>query len=388
MGMSLIAPGDNFSIFALLMIAVVLGILAEHKRWFGIIPGVMITILVAAVFTSLKILPSGSDSDLSVPVYDFAFTYLIPLSIPLLLFNVHLKRVFKESGRLMIIFLIGAVAVAFGALLSGWLLDLGDETYKLAGVYTATYTGGSVNFMAVADTFDFLKSPLFAASIVVDNVFTILFIMFLFVLPRLKFLKKYYPEADRKDDEFPEEVIAGSELLIVTLAKALCISAIIVALGMLIAPPLEEALQTDLSLDVLLITIFVLVAANVFPGYLKQLELVAFQFGMFLLYFFLAVIGATCDVGALLSASPQVLSFAVITLFVHLGLTLLFGKILKFSLEDIAIASGANVGGVSIAAPMAATFRMKKAVTPAILIGIMGYVVGTFLGIGIGLLLK
>ncbi len=384
----MLTPDNNFSIIALLMFATAFGIVGEHKNWFGVLPGVLVTILVTAIFTSFKILPSGSDPNLTVPVYNFAFTYLIPFSIPLLLFNVQLKRIFKESGRLMIIFLVGAGSVAIGALLAGYLLDLGPETYKLAAVYTATYTGGSVNFMAVGKTFDFLESPLFAASIVVDNVFTILFIMLLFLLPKIKFLQKYFPKANKEDSKLEVFVPMKSEDLLVSLAKALCISAILVAMGMLIAGPLESWLETDLSLDVLLITVFVLIAANVFPNYLQQLEQVAFQFGMLLLYFFLAVIGATCNIGALLSASPQVLTFAIIVLFFHLGTILIVGKIMKFSLEDIAISSGANVGGVSIAAPMAATFEMKKAVTPAILIGIMGYVLGTFLGIGVGLLLK
>jgi uncharacterized membrane protein len=386
--MSIFSANDNFSIFALLMIAVVLGIVGEHKGWFSIVPGVLITILVAAIFTSLKILPSGSDTNISVPVYDFAFTYLIPLSIPLLLFNVQLKRVFQESGRLMIVFLIGSGSIFLGALIAAYSLDLGEESYKLAAVYTATYTGGSVNFMAVASTFNFLESPLFAASIVVDNVFTILFLMLLFLLPKLKFLRKYFPEADRDEEGITESIPVMGESLLITLSKALVISSILVALGMLVAPFLENLLQTEIKLDVLLITIFILIAANIFPVYLRQLEQVAFQFGMLLLYFFLAVIGATCDIGALLSSSPKVLVFAVIILFFHLGVTLFFGKLFKFSLEEIAIASGANIGGVSIAAPMAATFEMKKAVTPAILIGIMGYVIGTFLGIMVGLILK
>ena len=388
MAMSLISPDDSFSVVALLLVAVAVGVVGEHKRWFGVIPGVLITILVTAIFASLNLLPSGSDTTISVPVYDFAFTYLIPFSIPLLLFNVQLKKVFRESGRLMVIFLIGALGVTIGALLAAWVLDFGDETYKLAGVYTATYTGGSVNFMAVADTFDFLKSPLFAASIVVDNVFTMLFIMGLFLLPGIKYLQRYYPSVDRQGDEVTKPVAIEGDSLLITLAQALMISAVLVALGMWLAPILESWLQTDLSLDVLLITIFILVAANIIPDYLQRLEQVAFQFGMWLLYFFLAVIGATCDVGALLGSSSKVLAFASITLFFHLGIVLLFGKWLKFSLEEVAIASSANVGGVSIAAPMAATFELKKAVTPAILIGIMGYVVGTFLGIGVGLLLK
>ncbi len=387
--MSIINPSDNFSIIALLMIAVAIGVVGEQRRWFGVLPGVLFTILIGVLFTSVKLLPAGSDPNLSVPVYSFAFTYLIPFSIPLLLFNVQLKRIFRESGRLMLLFLIGAASVFIGALLAGVLFKLGPETHKLAAVYTATYTGGSVNFMAVAEIFNFTESPLFAASIVVDNVFTILFIMLLFVLPGLKLLKPYFPEADRseaKPAEDSETLI--SEPYLVTLSKAMCASAIIVALGFLLAPPLEELLNTSLSLDVLIITIVVIILANVFPNFCRPLEKVSFPIGMFLLYFFLAVIGATCDLSVLLSTSTGVIFFAALIMFFHLAVILFFGKILKFSIEDIVIASGANIGGVSIAAPMAAAFEMKKSVTPAILIGIMGYVVGTFLGIGAGLILQ
>ena len=237
----------------------------------------------------------------------------------------------------MLIFLLGSVTVALGAVLSAYLLDLGEETYKLAGVYTATYTGGSVNFFAVAEPFDFLKSPLFAASVVVDNVFTILFIMLLFLLPKIKILQKYFPVADRESVVLSEITKEKKEPLMVQLSKALAISGILVVIGKLAAPPLQGLLQTDLTLDVLLITIFVLIMANIFPNYLRQLEQVAFQFGMLLLYFFLAVIGATCDVGELFGASPKVLVFAVITLFFHLGAILVLGKLFKFSLEVLTV---------------------------------------------------
>lgn len=384
-----LAPDDTFSILAVLFLTVALGVVGEHRGWYGKMSGVLVTIVLAAIFTSLKILPNGSNPELSVPAYSFAFTYLIPFSIPLLLFNIQLKRIVRESGRLLLIFVIGAIGVLLGALLAASMIDLGEETYKLAAVYTATYIGGSVNFMAVGSTFDFLESPLFAASIVVDNVFTILFIMLLFLFPKWKFLNRNYIAADRSEEIADnEKTHKASAPLLVDLAAALGISAILVAAGKALAPFLETWLQTDLSLDVLLITIFVLVLANVFPKYLQKIEQVAFQFGMLLLYFFLAVIGATCDITSLLNASPKVLLFVIITLVIHLVTILLAGKWLKFSLEEIAIASGANIGGVSISAPMAAAFEMKQAVTPAILIGIMGYVLGTFLGVGVGLLLN
>lgn len=384
----MITPDQHFSILAILFVVVAFSIYGERKRWFGNISGVLVAIMLAAVFASLKVIPSGSNSDIPVPVYDFAFTYLIPFSIPLLLFNVRFKKIIKESGRLLTIFLIGAIGVVIGAVIAGLCIDLGENTWKLAGVYTATYTGGSVNFMAVASTFDFLEDPLFAASIVVDNVFTIFYIMLLFLLPKLKFMQRYYPPADRSDDFITNDKVLKNERLFEHLALSLAISGVIVGLSMWLAPILENWLQTELSLDVLIITILILIAANIFHQLLEKLEAVAFQVGMYMLYVFLAVIGATCDISTMLTSSPKVLLFAITVIGVHLIVSLIAGKLLKFSLEEISIASGANAGGVSISAPMSATFKMKKAVTPAILIGIMGYVIGTFLGIGVGMFLK
>lgn len=386
--MNLIAPNDHFSIIAVLFTICAFSIIGESRGWFKSISGVLVAIILAAICASLGIIPSGSDSNLTIPVYDFAFTWLIPFSIPLLLFNVHLKKVFKESGRLMLIFLIGSVGVVLGAVIAAWCLDLGENTYKLAAVYTATYTGGSVNFMAVASSFDFLEDPLFAASIVVDNVFTILFLVLLIALPRFSMIQKYFPKADKNGIEPMIDAASDQKNDLEQIGVSLAITGVLVALGMWLAPIVEKLINTEINLDVLFITLFIIILANALPKWLEKYEAMAFQIGMYLLYVFLAVIGATCDLTKLFTSSPKVLLFAAIVLFFHLTVTLLAGKWLKFSLEEIAIASGANSGGVSISAPMAVMFKMKKAVTPAILIGIMGYVVGTFLGLGVGVFLK
>jgi hypothetical protein len=110
--------------------------------------------------------------------------------------------------------------------------------------------------------------------------------------------------------------------------------------------------------------------------------------GLFLMYMFLAVIGASSDLIELFASVPGILAFATITLLVHLLVSLLGGKLLKVSLKEIMIASCAHAGGPSVSAPMAVSFGMKEAVTPAILIGLPGYVIGTFLGVGVGAFLQ
>ncbi len=58
-----------------------------------------------------------------------------------------------------------------------------------------------------------------------------------------------------------------------------------------------------------------------------------------------------------------------------------------FDLEDIILASNANIGGPTTAAGMAIFPRMDQAGRPVMLIGTFGYVIGTYLGVVVGGLL-
>ena len=64
-----------------------------------------------------------------------------------------------------------------------------------------------------------------------------------------------------------------------------------------------------------------------------------------------------------------------------------FGILLHFDLEDIILASNANIGGPTTAAGMAISQGWTKLVGPVMLIGTFGYVIGTYLGVVVGGLL-
>jgi len=397
---TLISPGDTFAILSVLLLAAAVGIVGERRGWFGKVSGIIVTIAATAVLVTANVIPSASNPDIEVPLYNLVFTYVVPLAIPLLLFNVNLKRIIRESGRLLEAFLVGTLGITIGVAVATWLVPLGEETYKLAGVYSATYIGGSVNFMAVADALDFLKSPLFPAAIAIDNVFTNFFLMFLFFLPNWKGMKQFFPEVNReagipvsrrqKKEEQPvgaatDEYDMG---MMERITVALSIAAVICAVSVWISPHLAAWMGTDIKLDILIITILIIVVSNLFPKRMAALEPMAFQLGFFLLFVFLAVIGAASDVKEIIAASPLILLFVTIALLIHLIVLLLGCRLLRISLEEVSIASAANVGGSTVSAPMAVSFDLKKAITPAILVGVLGNVIGTFIGVGIGVFLR
>lgn len=382
---SVISADSHLAIWAVLLASSAFGVYAEKKGWIKNIAGVMYTMVITALLALVHFLPSASGNK-DVAVYDFVFDYVTPMAIPLLLFNANIIKIIKESGRLIVIYLIGAVGIVLGAIISFFLVNIGPEAYKVAGVFIATLVGGSVNFVAASETLDFSTSSLFTTTMAVDNFGIQFYLIFLFYLPFIKVLQKYYPEFSENNNAAIKEKTDKDENKadIASITYAITIAAIVTVLGTLIAGLLQDLFNTSANLNLLVITILMAILASSFPSILQKLENVAFNMGMSMLYIFLAVVGAASNLKDVFLAGPSILIFATLTLIIQFIFMMIFGKIFKFSLKEIAIASCANVSGPTLAAPMAATFGLKQMVTPAVLVGILGYVIGTLLGVSVG----
>jgi len=383
---ALISQDNHFALWAVLLVASALGIFGEKKGWFGKIPGVLFTIIIVAILAMLHVVPSASDSNIQVPTYNFVFNYITPMAIPLLLFNANIIRIVKESGRLIILYLLGAVGIILGAVISFFVVEIGPEAYKVAGVWIATLVGGSVNFVAAAETLDFNTSSLFATTIAVDNFAIEFYVFFLFFLPSIAFLGKYFVDytEDEKDGAVVEKENKQNKTNLASITYVLTIAAIVTALGNFLGEYIQEIFGITINLNILIITVLITVLATVFHKTMQKFEDLAFGLGMALLYLFLAVVGAASNPIDVLLTGPGILFYALLTVVIQFVFLLVVGKIMKFSLKEIAVASCANVSGPTMSAPMAATFGMKQMVTPALLVGILGYIIGTFLGVSVG----
>jgi uncharacterized membrane protein len=324
---SLIAPNDHFTLWAVLLASVAFGLYGEKKKWFGSIAGIVVTIILMSLLAMFHVVPSASDDKIAVPVYDFIFKYLIPIAIPLLLFNANLVKIVKESGRLIIIYLLGALGIVIGAIISFYIVNLGEEGFKVAGVFIATLVGGSVNFVAAAETLDFSTSSLFATTIAVDNFFIHFYIVFLFMVPSLSLLKKYFPDYTEKAETEAEKLENAQNKAkgdLESITYSLSIAAIVAALGFWISPIIKDFFHTKINITILVITLIITLAANIFPKTLRKFEKTAFSIGMFFLYVFLAVVGAAANPKDVLLAGPSILLFAFFTVVIQFILLLIF----------------------------------------------------------------
>ena len=111
------------------------------------------------------------------------------------------------------------------------------------------------------------------------------------------------------------------------------------------------------------------------------------EIGTYLIYLFLFVIGVPANIMTVLTKSPLLLVLTAIMVLVNMLFCFAGAKIFKASLEDSIIASNANIGGPTTAAGMAISQGWTRLVGPAMLVGVLGYVIGNYAGTIVGIIL-
>jgi uncharacterized membrane protein len=300
------------------------------------------------------------------------------LSIFWLLLRVDLRRVLAAGRPMLAAFALGAVGTTVGVLLALTVVRdaLGADAPAVAGMYVGTYTGGSVNFNAIALHYGMVeRGGLYAGAVAADNIITAIWMVACLAAPRL--LSRRWPSEERAapvPDDLHDALTRDEE----TLDPADVALMLFLGLGSVwLAELLAE--QTGLP-SILLVTSIALVLAQLAP---IQRVRGASVLGMFAVYGFLAVIGAYCDLAALSelgSLGPRLLLLATIAVTVHGVVTFAGARLLRIDPVIASVASQANVGGATTALAVARSLGRGDLVLPAILMGSVGTAAGTFLG--------
>ncbi len=385
---SLIAPDKHLILLLIIAGAAAFGIYSEHKKWFGKVSGILVTMISMSVLSMTGVVPVASNPKIKVEGYSMVFDYFIPIAIPLMLFGSNLVKIIRESGKLLLAYIIGAAGIVLGCLLAYQLIDLGEGSANTAGIIAATLIGGSINFVTTAEILNFSSNSLFTATLAIDNFAANIYVLLLFLVPSVGFLARFFRKTS--DDEQPELLTKEEQKHEITLerfAVSIFIALLVAGAGTIVSPFFQQLFQTELNLSILLITVFSIVLANLFPKSLKKLENTAFSIGLWMMYIFLAVIGAATNLQDILKVGFPVLLFYLTIMLFHFVLLLALAKLFKLDVYEVVVSSAANIMGPSVAAPMAASLGQKKLITPGILTGILGYIIGTFIGVSIALFL-
>ncbi len=376
MSLPLIGPEQNFAIWAVLIALAGFGFWCERYSWGRKYSGVMLLITAAIVLANLRIIPT------SAPVYDVVWDYLVPIAIPLLLFHADLKRIARESGPSLIAFAIGAAAVVAGAIIGVSILDLGPKEAELAGIFTGTYIGGGLNFAAVAEATGMQEDSMLAAAVAADNVITNLHFLVIIFIPGIAWMARRYPthhmdNAVLFDAESDGKVHHIADLDVAGLMAALALAFALAAIGKFIAGILG---MSDYS--ILFITVLALIVATFMPGQVKKLS-GYHEAGVVMMFVFLASVGASADIWELIEIAPVLFVYATFIVSVHLVILFSLGKFMKLDLAELAMASAVCIGGPASAPALASAKGWRDLLIPGLLLGSLGYAVGSFIGVSV-----
>ncbi|MGK2924972.1 MAG: DUF819 domain-containing protein [Lysobacterales bacterium] len=381
--MPLIGPDQTFALSGVIMLIVAFGLWAESRPWGQKLGGPLLLLAIAMGLANTGVIPH------TAPVYDQIGGLLVPMAIPLLIMRADFRTIFSESGPMFLTFLVAASATFVGALVGVWLVDLGPLEAQIAGTVTASYIGGSLNFVATAEAVGIRDSSIYVAGLSADAVGAVFFLIMLMLMPAFRFVRDALPSKFISSDAAtaprePSDVEAtpAAPFHLGQIANGLAVSLVVCAAS--------AALTTLLGIDslfILVVTALSVLLANFGKPIVRRVSS-EFEVGTLLMYIFFVAIGAGANLGDVLDSALPILLFIVVMVLVHLVLMVVVGRLLKLDLAEVMIASNACILGPAPAAALAASKGWRPLVTPGILVGLFGYAIATFIGVGLTALLN
>lgn len=400
---TLIHPENTWVLMSVMMAAVAASIYLEQRyAWASRLSGAVIALLIALALVNTGIIPAHA-----VLYDDIVWGYVVPLAIPLLLLQTNIRRIWRETGRLLAIFLIGSVGTVAGAVIGCVLLRTSiDGLPQVAAMMTGSYIGGGVNFTALADAFK-VSGTLVSSTIVADNLNMALYFLILLGIAGNSFFRRFYPhplidEVEQSGVLEEGKTLAASywgrkDVSLRDIAMCVTYAVVVVTISKFLGATLSTLVPPDgswlskmggtfLGSQYVWITLISMIFASVFEKQANSMN-GAQEIGTFFIYMFFFVIGVPASIMEILTNAPMLFVFCFIMVVVNMLFCLIGGKILNFALEDILVASNANIGGPTTAAGLAISQGWTKLVGPAMLVGTFGYAIGTYIGIIVGSIL-
>lgn len=401
MSQTLIQADDTITLWGIIVVWASVSIYLEQRyNWASKISGAIIALIGAIILSNTGIIPTES------PVYDSIWGVIIPLAIPLLLFHVNLKQIWKESGKLLILFLLSSIGTVAGTIISFFLLkDHIPFLDKIGAMMSASYIGGGVNFAAMAAKFD-VPGELVSSTVVADNLMMALYFVVLMLIPTIQFFRKRFTiphvlevesgSGTNDGKTLAEGFWSRKEISLKDIALSVGTAFLLVIISFKFAQFLDNLIPSGENASIVLnllnglmgdkylvLTTLTFVILGLFPGYFKKIN-GSQEIGTYLIYLFFVVIGIPASIPLIIKNAPLLLLFVFVIVLINMIVSLTAGKLLKANLEDILLASNANIGGPTTAAALAIAKGWKNLIGPILVVGTFGYIIGNYVGTLLG----
>ncbi len=344
------------------------------KRLFKFPPALFWIYFLPMIVSGIGILPQQH------AIYPAITTTVLPAGLILLLISTDIKAILKLGRPALLMMFTGSVGVMVGAPLVVMLFKpwLPADAWSGFGALSASWIGGSANMIAVKEAIH-TPDAIFFPMIVVD---TVVAYSWMGLLILLESFQKTYDKWNRSDLRLVEELVRKTAA---TDARAKKFSFHYLPLILAVAfggAWISNSLAHVLGNGSFAWTIILASTFGILLSFtpLRKLEFHgASRMGYLFLFLVLTSIGARANLSGIFSA-PLLIVAGVVLVLIHAIFLLTVSRMARIPLCLVATASQANIGGPASAPIVAAAYQ--PALAPVgLLLGILGNVMGTYLGL-------
>jgi len=316
-------------------------------------------------------------------VYKAFKSNLLPAMIFLMLLQSDIRVILKLGKKILFTFLLASVSISLGFIIMFALLHnfFEPDAWRAFGALSGSWMGGTGNMLAIQSALELPDSKM-GYVLLIDSIDYAIWVMILLAL--VPFAKQFnnWTKADgnileelgSKLDNSKEKQEVNFPSLFMLLGLALMVS----VMAQQIAPLLPT---TSFLTNTTWIVIFATIAGILAGMTPLGKESSAAPLANIMLYLIVALIASRANFSELTQAPLYIMAgFMIIT--IHVVIMVIFAKLFKLDLFSLGVASLANIGGVA-SAPILAGAYNKALIPIGVLMAMMGYIVGTFMGLGV-----
>ena len=386
--MTLISTDNLWMTWMVVILVASFAIFAEQKwKWAARVSSAVVCIFGTVILANLKILPTTSST------YDVINNYILPLSIPLLLFKSDIKKIYKESGKSFVLFHVASLGTFIGAIIAGFIFRDVSNVNGVVAMEVGAHIGGTVNLIAMGNTFN-VDTNFTNAAAIAANFLVMVLMLVLTQISEMKFFRNKFPHPHideiensntDKTKSLAEQYWKPKEISLLDLALTLGTTFVITAISQSLCGIINNTSAPDIIKQLfgniyLMMTLLTVLGCTLFPKFFSNLR-GAEEMGNYMIMLFFVALGATANLADIAKLGSIILVFILLIVIFNIGLTLLGGKLLKCSLEEIIGCINATIGGPTSAAAFSINRGWSKLIVPSLLVGLWGYVIGNYIGV-------
>lgn len=377
------------SIIYLLGVPLLVMQLAKRWNWIEKVSPMTVLYLIGLAVANLLPTDDGIFS-LNTATNTLFSNLAVPLAIPLMLMGCDMNN--WQIGKAFKVFLSGLLSVLIVTVAGYFIFRSSYSNPKgfaqVCAVATGIYTDGIPNMGAIKQAVGMPhQTYLYITSY--DLIVTGLYLVFVIFFGKKVFrtllgsgkIKSSNAGTQTKSDDESVKVNPFDHEHLKTSLLAIAITLAIAAISYAVSLIASRDGSPNMTVLILLLTTLA-IAASFLPPMRKQQH--SFDLGLYCVYVFCLAIASACNVREMdIAGSLPILYYLGFIILGSLILQILFAKLLKIDGDSVMVCSVALINSPPFVPLAAALLNNKDIVILGITIGLLGYMLGNYLGIGL-----